>query len=101
MQSNGSLWADIFVVQAGVQPDPSDPAYNPNAIHHVRKREHLLSYFDVDPNLWEVLTRYLPKIKQRKVKKLIGGPDDTELEIVRDLMFPSTKAHNCYRKNPM
>jgi len=65
VQSNGSLWADIFVVQAGVQPDPSDPAYNPNAIHHVRK----------------LLTRYLPKIKQRKVKKLIGGPDAAELEI--------------------
>ncbi|KLO14990.1 cleft lip and palate associated transmembrane protein [Schizopora paradoxa] len=66
VQNNGSLWADIFVVQAGVNPDPSNPAFNPNAIHHVRK----------------LLTRYLPKPKQRKEKKLIGGgAEDEEIEI--------------------
>ncbi|EJD01145.1 cleft lip and palate transmembrane 1 [Fomitiporia mediterranea MF3/22] len=62
VQHNGSLWADIFLVRDGASPDPSNSAFNPNAIHHVRK----------------LLTRYLPRIKVRKEKSLLKGGREGE-----------------------
>lgn len=38
VQQNGSLWADIFLVKNGADPDPSSPNFSPSSIHHVRKR---------------------------------------------------------------
>ncbi|CDZ97998.1 Transmembrane protein [Phaffia rhodozyma] len=66
VQRNASLWADIFLTNGHVSPDPSDPKYNASAVAHSRK----------------LLTRYAPKKKIRKEKSLIGGKDDEEEEDV-------------------
>ncbi|KAL5508262.1 hypothetical protein ACEPAH_5881 [Sanghuangporus vaninii] len=73
VQNNGSLWADIFLVQNGHSPDPDDPSFNPSNIHHVRK----------------ILTRYLPRIKARKEKSLLKGdqgPEESEEEEQPDVI---------------
>ncbi|KAG1873595.1 cleft lip and palate associated transmembrane protein [Suillus subalutaceus] len=62
VQKNGSLWADIFLVKDGASPDPSNPSFDPHSVHHVRK----------------LLTRYMPRVKARKEKKLLSNPDDNE-----------------------
>jgi hypothetical protein len=61
---NGSLWADIFLARNGASPDPQDPAYDPDLVHHVRK----------------LLTPYLPKLKVRKEKNLLNKNNDEETE---------------------
>ncbi|KAG2156434.1 cleft lip and palate associated transmembrane protein [Suillus clintonianus] len=62
VQKNGSLWADVFLVKDGASPDPSNPSFDPQSVHHVRK----------------LLTRYMPKAKARKEKNLLSNPDDNE-----------------------
>ncbi|KAI0824729.1 cleft lip and palate transmembrane 1 [Trametes gibbosa] len=57
VQNNGSLWADVFLVRDGASPDPSDAAFDPLSVHHMRT----------------MLTKYLPKAKVRKEKNLLGG----------------------------
>ncbi|GLB34122.1 putative cleft lip and palate associated transmembrane protein [Lyophyllum shimeji] len=62
--NNGSLWMDVFLTKEGASPDPYDPAFNPENIHHIRK----------------LLTPYLPRIKVRKEKKLLGDSETPEVE---------------------
>ncbi|KAM5531922.1 hypothetical protein V8D89_014392 [Ganoderma adspersum] len=57
VQNNGSLWADVFLVRDGGSPDPSDAKFDPRTVHHIRT----------------LLTKYLPKVKTRKEKNLLGG----------------------------
>ncbi|KAG5648786.1 hypothetical protein DXG03_000135 [Asterophora parasitica] len=64
--NNGSLWMDVFLAKDGASPDPFNPAFAPENIHHVRK----------------LLTPYLPRVKVRKEKNLLSGSkaDETEEE---------------------
>ncbi|KII95289.1 hypothetical protein PLICRDRAFT_128949 [Plicaturopsis crispa FD-325 SS-3] len=64
VQNNGSLWADVFLVKDGASPDPTDPSFDPKSVHHVRK----------------LLTQYLPKVKVRKEKNLLGGNTDGQAD---------------------
>jgi len=72
--SNGSLWADIFLVKNGANPNPLNPAYDSKHVHHVRK----------------LLTPYLPRLKTRKEKNLLSGKDETadEEQPEEDLVVP-------------
>ncbi|KIM46486.1 hypothetical protein M413DRAFT_441574 [Hebeloma cylindrosporum] len=65
---NGSLWADIFLTRDSVNPDPRSPSFDPARVHHVRK----------------LLTPYLPRIKIRKEKNLLKGPDEDDVEEVEE-----------------
>ncbi|KAG9317779.1 transmembrane protein [Chiua virens] len=66
VQRNASLWADVFLAKNGANPDPSDPSFDPQSVHHIRK----------------ALTRYLPKAKVRKEKNLLSSDDAQEGEEV-------------------
>jgi hypothetical protein len=55
VQHNGSLWAHMFLTKDNADPDPSSPKYRQDSVHHVSK----------------LLTRYLPKTKIRKERKLL------------------------------
>ncbi|KAI0068689.1 cleft lip and palate transmembrane 1 [Artomyces pyxidatus] len=65
VQHNGSLWADIFLTKDYASPDPASPQYDAASVHHVRK----------------LLTRYLPRPKVRKEKKLLAAGDEAEEEV--------------------
>ncbi|KZP13461.1 cleft lip and palate transmembrane 1 [Athelia psychrophila] len=65
---NGSLWADMFLMKDGASPNPAHANFDPHSVHHTRK----------------LLTRYLPKIKVRKEKVLIGGSEDVTSEDTED-----------------
>lgn len=82
MQRNASLWADVFLVKSGASPDPNSPKFDPRAVHHMRKREHSrcvhLLRLGADGLLHAVLTRYLPKAKIRKEKKLLRSKAEDE-----------------------
>ncbi|KAF8076720.1 cleft lip and palate associated transmembrane protein [Lyophyllum atratum] len=60
--NNGSLWMDVFLTREGASPNPNDPTFNPENMHHVRK----------------LLTPYLPRAKVRKEKKLLGNAENAE-----------------------
>ncbi|KAI9574314.1 cleft lip and palate transmembrane protein 1-domain-containing protein [Boletus coccyginus] len=62
VQRNASLWADIFLTKEGASPDPSNPSFDAQSVHHIRK----------------LLTRYLPKAKIRKEKNLLSNLDDAQ-----------------------
>ncbi|TFY83691.1 hypothetical protein EWM64_g321 [Hericium alpestre] len=64
VQHNGSLWADVILTRDGASPDPSSPDYDPLSVHHVRK----------------LLTRYLPKPKVRKERRLLKDGSESEDE---------------------
>ncbi|OCH90944.1 cleft lip and palate associated transmembrane protein [Obba rivulosa] len=64
VQHNGSMWADVFLLREGTSLDPLSPQYNPENVRHVRK----------------LLTRYLPKHKVRKEKKLLRSKEDASEE---------------------
>lgn len=38
VQRNASLWADIFLTKEGASPDPSNPSFDAQSVHHIRKR---------------------------------------------------------------
>ena len=38
VQRNASLWADVFLTKEGASPDPSSPSFDPQSVHHIRKR---------------------------------------------------------------
>lgn len=42
VQRNASLWADVFLTKEGASPDPSNPSFDPQSIHHIRKRWFIL-----------------------------------------------------------
>ncbi|KAL0580511.1 hypothetical protein V5O48_001498 [Marasmius crinis-equi] len=71
--NNGSLWADVFLVKAGSSPDPQNPTFDPEKIHHIRK----------------LLTPYFARVKVRKEKNLIsGGSAEEEEEEQPDVIVP-------------
>ncbi|KAJ7739934.1 cleft lip and palate associated transmembrane protein [Mycena metata] len=68
---NGSLWADIFLAKNGASPNPQNPAFSPDDIHHVRK----------------LLTPHIPKLKIRKEKNLLRAnatdePEEVEADVI-------------------
>ncbi|KZV76118.1 cleft lip and palate associated transmembrane protein [Peniophora sp. CONT] len=64
VQHNGSMWADIFLTMANLSPDPEHPKFDARGMFHMRK----------------LLTRYMPKPKIRKEKKLLGVGKKAEVE---------------------
>ncbi|KAH7912954.1 cleft lip and palate associated transmembrane protein [Hygrophoropsis aurantiaca] len=69
VQQNSSMWADIFLVKNGASPDPTSTKFDPQSVHHVRK----------------LLTRYLPKTKNRKEKSLLSSSaDEEEIEVIEE-----------------
>ncbi|KAL1917332.1 uncharacterized protein VTP21DRAFT_4988 [Calcarisporiella thermophila] len=61
VQNNGTLYAHIFLTQEKAPHDPRDPAFDENMVVYTK----------------HMLTKYLPKRREIKTKKLLGG-DDTE-----------------------
>jgi hypothetical protein len=64
VQSNGTLFAHIFIAKGGAEMDPHAKGYNPAHSYRVLK----------------LLTRYHPKKKVFKTKKLIGTTDEDKQE---------------------
>ncbi|KAF8471903.1 cleft lip and palate transmembrane protein 1-domain-containing protein [Kalaharituber pfeilii] len=62
VKHNGTLWAHIFVAQHGAQMDPTAEDYDTAKAYRQVK----------------LLTRYMPKKKVIKTKKLIGGSAEDE-----------------------
>ncbi|KAF8625276.1 hypothetical protein AX15_005470 [Amanita polypyramis BW_CC] len=60
---NGSLWADVFLAKDGADPNPHNPDYDPDTIHHIRK----------------LLTPYMPRPKARKEKNLLTNSKEEEV----------------------
>lgn len=71
VQHNGTLFAHIFVAKHGAEIDPRAAEYDPTQSYRVVK----------------LLTRYHPKKKVVKAKKLIGGSDG---ETAKDDEVPAT-----------
>ncbi|KAG9297904.1 hypothetical protein G9A89_002612 [Geosiphon pyriformis] len=68
VQRNGTLYAHIYLTLERASPNPADPGYQSNMRVYQRK----------------LLTRYFPKRKEIKTKKLIGGSEEeTENEQVK------------------
>ncbi|CAE6462956.1 unnamed protein product [Rhizoctonia solani] len=66
VMNNGTLWAHVFLTRNGASP--FDGAERPGDVHHSRK----------------LLTRYLPRRKVRKVKSLLAGSKEEEVEEVEE-----------------
>lgn len=62
VQRNGSLYADIWVVRNGAEADPISPKFDENSVHVFRKS----------------LTTYIPRIRERKVKNLLGSKEEQD-----------------------
>ncbi|KAF8559459.1 cleft lip and palate associated transmembrane protein [Imleria badia] len=77
VQRNASLWADVFLTKEGASPDPSNPSFDPQSVHHIRK----------------LLTRYLPKAKIRKVKNLLSNSDDTQEQEEEEIIEEDVVSH--------
>ncbi|ESK86816.1 cleft lip and palate associated transmembrane protein [Moniliophthora roreri MCA 2997] len=71
---NGSLWADVFLTKNGASPDPQNPTFDPEHVHHIRK----------------LLTPYFPRTKARKEKNLLSGDssENEEEEEEVDIVLP-------------
>lgn len=80
VQQNGTLWAHFYVALSGHQLDPAAKDYNPGtAVHFLRP-----------------LTQYLPKKKQKKLKNLLSGSNETE-EVIDDT--PDVQIVSYYHPN--
>lgn len=65
LRSNGTLWAEIFLVKENGHPNYSKrKTYDSSKVHHIRKP----------------LTTYLPKTKIRKQRNLLTSANATEEE---------------------
>lgn len=73
VQNNGSLFAHIYVSRSGAAMDPTDPDYDAS------KAFRIIS----------LLTKYMPKKKIVKTKKLIGG-DHHESEEEEEVPLPDS-----------
>ncbi|KAF2667214.1 cleft lip and palate transmembrane 1 [Microthyrium microscopicum] len=62
IRNNGTIWAHVYVGQAGAVLDPSDSKYDP------AKAYYFVRHF----------TQYLPKKKVRKTRNLLEAKNDTE-----------------------
>jgi hypothetical protein len=101
-KSNGSLWADVFLVKEGASPNPHDDKFDPTSVHHTRKRGcaclELGSDFDIDI-LCLVLTPYIPKAKARKEKNLLGASANETIEdeeVCTSLLISVSTAFECH-----
>lgn len=71
--NNGSLWADIILARNGAKPNPQDPSFSTENLHHIRK----------------LLTPHLPKFKARKEHNLLRANTTDEPEQVEaDVIVP-------------
>ncbi|CAK3853234.1 cleft lip and palate transmembrane 1 [Lecanosticta acicola] len=61
VQDNGTLWAHIFVGQAGAELDPASPSYDTAKAYRMLRP----------------LTQYLTKKRARKTRNLLGGQNET------------------------
>lgn len=55
VQRNASLWADVFLTKEGASPDPSNPSFDPQSVHHIRKRWLIsanIPIIVISPSLW-------------------------------------------------
>ncbi|KAG6841830.1 hypothetical protein C0991_006237 [Blastosporella zonata] len=79
---------DVFLTKEGAIPDPHHASFNPENIHHIRKRTSELRnepWSDrSDIVSIAVLTPYFSKIKARKEKKLLGGATETPVTEVEE-----------------
>jgi len=64
VQDNGTLWAHIFIGQAGAELDPASPMYDTKKAYRMSRP----------------LTQYLAKKKVRKTRNLLEAKNDTNLE---------------------
>lgn len=68
VQQNGTLWAHFYVGLSGHQLDPTAKDYRPDtALHFLRP-----------------LNQYLPKKKAKKLKNLLSGPEEDEVDEEED-----------------
>lgn len=74
VQHNGTLFALILLAKEGAKIDPAQPGYDPANVF----------------KSYKALTRYFPKKKVVKVKKLIGGSnEEKEEEVVEEITTSS------------
>ena len=67
----------MFLLKNGASLDPGSKSFNPDDLHHIRKRTCRLRLYDKTPNNGNiVLTPYLPRPKIRKQKNLLGNAED-------------------------
>ena len=64
VQDNGTLWAHIFVGQAGAELDPASQQYDPTKAYRMLRP----------------LTQYLGRKKQHKTRNLLEAQDEVEIE---------------------
>lgn len=62
VQDNGTLWAHIFIGQAGAELDPASPQYNPGTAYRMLRP----------------LTQYLGKKKVHKTRNLLESKNEAE-----------------------
>lgn len=76
VKNNGTFWAHVFVGRHGQELNPWSPDYKPGEAYYFTK----------------LLTRYMPKKKVVKTKKLIGGTEeDKEEEPEPEVPEPKTQ----------
>ncbi|KAF4553970.1 Hypothetical protein D9617_5g068450 [Elsinoe fawcettii] len=63
VQNNGTLWAHFYIAQTGAVLDPTEPGYDPSKAYRVTRP----------------LTQHLLKKKEKKVKNLLAGKNETEV----------------------
>ncbi|CAG8615179.1 13598_t:CDS:10, partial [Ambispora leptoticha] len=76
VQKNGTLYAHIYLTLERASPNPQDPAYDQNMLVYKRKCMSIIKHLGASWLWCLVLTRYFPKRKEIKTKKLIGGGDE-------------------------
>lgn len=80
MQRNGSLYADIWVVRNGAEADPISPKFDENSVHVFRKCKLGLTHWHGTGTEFgrKALTTYIPRIRERKVKNLLGSKEERD-----------------------
>ncbi|KAF8528936.1 cleft lip and palate associated transmembrane protein [Hysterangium stoloniferum] len=72
-RNQSALFAHIFVVKDHINPDPTSDTFNHESVHYFTK----------------LLTRFLPKVKVRKEKNLLGAQENEE-EKTEEVTEPQT-----------
>ncbi|KAG8623300.1 hypothetical protein KVT40_008276 [Elsinoe batatas] len=63
VQNNGTLWAHIYVAQSGAVLDPTEAGYDPSKAYRMTRP----------------LTQHLLKKKEKKVKNLLAGKNESDI----------------------
>lgn len=71
-QTEGQLWAHMFVAQAGAVMDPRDPKFDPSKAYTFAKP----------------FAQYLPKKKVKKVRSLLEAKNETQVEVEEPITEP-------------